>query len=95
MKPKDCHNCQHHNDCQDVYEQLGNSKSPPITIGVLQAFLLPLVIFIVTAVASQRAFDMREVHESVRILLCVLAGIAAVGIYVVIIKTLWRAKNRD
>jgi uncharacterized protein YqhQ len=60
-----CQDCNQKRDCRKIYEQLGDTKGPSVVVKVIIAFLLPLVIFIVSlavfveifgsAISSQRA----------------------------------------
>ncbi len=49
-----CHTCKQKNDCRNVYRKLGNTESPPVTSKVILAFLLPLLVFIVSLGISER-----------------------------------------
>jgi len=50
-------NCGYHNNhkncCMDIYQRLGQSKSPSLIIGVLLAFLIPIIIFISVLILSE------------------------------------------
>ena len=43
-----CQDCHQKHDCQEVYRRLGNSENPPVFLKVVVAFLLPMVVFIVS-----------------------------------------------
>jgi len=43
-----CEGCSQAHDCKKVYEQLGQSKGSSVALGVVVAFLLPIVVFVVT-----------------------------------------------
>ena len=45
---KFCYNCKQRHQCQQVYEHLGKADGPSVVSKVVTAFLLPLVVFIVT-----------------------------------------------
>jgi len=45
---KFCQTCEQKGDCRKIYRTLGDSKSPSVTAQVVLAFLLPLLIFIMT-----------------------------------------------
>ena len=77
-----------------MYEQLGNSKTTPVTTKVVQAFLLPLVIFVTTVAISQRLLSTAKVYEVIKTLSSVLLAVVAVGVYIVVLKLL-RGENRN
>ena len=49
-----CEECGQRHSCQEVYRQLGNSKSPSIVFKVVFAFLVPLVVFIAALAAFEK-----------------------------------------
>ena len=51
-----CEDCKQKHDCQRIYEQLGDVAGPSVVIKVIVAFLLPLVVFIVSLAVFQEIF---------------------------------------
>ena len=49
-----CQDCIQKHDCKRIYEQLGGSKWPSVTIKAILAFLLPLIVFIVSLAVFER-----------------------------------------
>lgn len=47
-QPDQCDGCSQANGCKEAYRQIGCTEGPPVTPAVLVAFLLPLVLFIVS-----------------------------------------------
>ncbi len=41
-----CKGCNYSHTCGRVYEQLGNTDGPSVTVKVIVAFLLPIVVFV-------------------------------------------------
>ncbi len=54
MKNEPCKGCHDHSGCESAYRSLGHSTTPPVTINVLAAFVLPLVTFVLALAVSQR-----------------------------------------
>ena len=52
-----CQNCYQKHDCQKVYRQLGETQGPPITFKIIVAFVLPLVVFIVSLAVFEAIFS--------------------------------------
>jgi len=50
-----CHSCGHKDSCQEIYSKLGNEKGPSVLAAVLAAFLLPVLVFIVSLAAVKYA----------------------------------------
>lgn len=45
---KNCDGCANTDRCSAVYEKIGHTKGPPVVYKVILAFLLPIIIFIVS-----------------------------------------------
>ncbi len=43
-----CQDCHQKHDCQEVYRQLGHATCPSVVRKVIAAFLLPLIVFIIS-----------------------------------------------
>lgn len=51
-----CKDCQQQHDCREVYRRLGHATCPSIFRKVIVAFLLPLIIFIVSLAVLEKIF---------------------------------------
>jgi hypothetical protein len=49
-----CNDCIQRHDCRRVYDKLGNAPGPSVALKVILAFLLPLIVFIVSLAVSER-----------------------------------------
>ena len=85
-----CQDCIQKHDCRSVYEQLGNDSGASVTLKVILAFLLPLIVFIVSLAVSERilarAINIEEVQIALSFLLALLATFVCVLITRVISK---------
>jgi len=43
-----CERCSQRHDCREIYGKLGNAEGPSLTLRVVVAFLLPILVFIVS-----------------------------------------------
>jgi hypothetical protein len=43
-----CERCNQRHDCREIYGKLGNVEGPSLTLRVVVAFLMPLLVFIVS-----------------------------------------------
>ena len=77
-----CQDCIQKHDCRSVYEQLGNDSGASVTLKVILAFLLPLIVFIVSLAISERilarAINIEEVQMALSLLLALLATFVCV-----------------
>ena len=73
---KFCQDCDQKRDCQEVYQQLGNVKGPSVVSKAVLAFLLPLVVFIVSLAIFEEilaeAVNTKELRTVVSFLVAVL-----------------------
>jgi len=85
-----CQDCIQKHDCQRIYEQLGNASCPSVALKAVLAFLLPLIVFIVSLAVSERvlarAINIEEVQIALSFLLALLATFVCVLITRVINK---------
>lgn len=51
-----CQDCHHKHDCRQIYRQLGHTSCPPVVHKVIVAFLLPLIVFIVSLAVFDKIF---------------------------------------
>ena len=74
---KFCQDCIQKHDCRSVYEQLGNASGPSVVHNAILAFLLPLIVFIVSLAVSERvlasAINAEHVQTALSLLLALLA----------------------
>jgi hypothetical protein len=52
-----CQNCYQKHDCREIYRQLGKAQCPPVTLKIIVAFLLPVVVFIVSLAVFEAIFS--------------------------------------
>ena len=76
MKEKDfCKQCDKKHSCRDVYEKIGKSKSPPVTMQLIKAFVLPVLLFILTFVSLESLITKLTNNSKLQIVLqIVIAG---------------------
>lgn len=55
IEKKFCTDCHQKHRCQDIYQQLGSSKQPPVTLKVILVFLFPIIIFICSLMVFEKA----------------------------------------
>ena len=79
---KFCQDCNQKHNCQKVYQQLGNTKSPSVILKVVVAFLLPLVVFIAVLATSERilakTINTKELQTTFSLLLALLVTSALI-----------------
>jgi hypothetical protein len=53
-KQKTCKGCTYEHSCQDVYKKLTDFHGAPVVLRVCHAFLLPVLVFIISLVFLER-----------------------------------------
>jgi hypothetical protein len=81
-----CKNCGQKENCRQVFEKLGSSKAPSVLPKVIQAFLLPPVLFIVALAAAEKLLAERLANPLGRNLLALAAGTIVVCLYLAVLK---------
>jgi len=87
-KEKNCEQCKQRHKCVDVFCALGESTSPSITLKVIQAFLLPIVVLLVSLAAGEHIFKGYISQESLRTVIVALFALAITAAAVLIIKSI-------
>jgi uncharacterized membrane protein len=87
-----CQDCIQKHDCKRIYEQLGNTSGPSVALKVILAFLLPLIVFIVSLAVFERVLadtiNNGRVQTALSLLLALLATFVCMLITRVINKKL-------
>jgi uncharacterized membrane protein len=86
-----CEDCKQKHDCQEIYKQLGDVEGPSVVIKVIVAFLLPLVVFIVSLAVFQeivvRAISSQGLQTAFSFLLALLVTFVCILIVRMINRT--------
>jgi uncharacterized protein YqhQ len=73
LPDENCNNCPNSHRCSEVYEKIGNSNCKPVAKSVVIAFLLPIVVFIVSVAVCKELlaaiFSSEIISSSVSLLL--------------------------
>jgi len=51
-----CDKCNQKHNCSSIYQKLGNTNGPSVVAKVVIAFLLPLLVFIISLVIFEEIF---------------------------------------
>ncbi len=91
-----CHGCTKKSRCQEVYEKIGNIQGGSIVLKVITAFLLPILVFIVSLAGFDKILakvtTSKELQTAAGLLLALLVTFVCVLITRVINKGLIKNK---
>jgi hypothetical protein len=70
---KSCQECDQKHQCQEIYQQLGKARGPSVAFNAIAAFLLPILVFIVTLAIFEKILagiiDIKELRIALDFLL--------------------------
>lgn len=97
MSEKDiCRRCPQQDKCRDVYDRMGNFSGQSVFFGVIQAFLLPLVIFVASLAIFEKVLANSIESAWLRVLTSFTGAGCLLLIYALIAAMLGRrAGNRE
>ena len=90
---KFCQDCKQKHDCQKVYQQLGDIQGPSVVIKVVVAFLLPLVVFIVTLAIFDKILSGFEMTADLQTVFSVAASLLITFICILIVRVVNRTRT--
>ncbi|MFA5240475.1 MAG: SoxR reducing system RseC family protein [Phycisphaerae bacterium] len=97
-EPKSCPGCDQKNKCQETYQQLGKAQGQSIALDSVVAFLLPLLIFIVSLGIFDRilagTIELKDLRIAISFLLALFVTFTAMLIIKLISKHLGKNKYR-
>jgi ABC-type sulfate transport system permease component len=71
-----CENCNQKQNCGSIYHQLGNTKGPSVVVKVVIAFLLPIVVFIISLAIFEEIYSKTTSSLSTQTALSMLSALA-------------------
>lgn len=92
---KSCQQCDQKHQCQEIYKQLGKAKGPSVTFKAIVAFLLPILVFIVTLAIFEKILARTIDIKDLRIALAFLLALSVTLAMILIIKVINRQLNKN
>ncbi|MEN6384293.1 MAG: SoxR reducing system RseC family protein [Phycisphaerales bacterium] len=86
MDQQQCQSCGMRNSCKEAYKKLGESEAPNVLTKVILAFLLPLILFILSIVMGERLLIEKLKSEKSANLAAFAAAVIMVFLYLLVIK---------
>jgi len=90
-----CESCEQKHNCQEVYRQLGKAEGPSVVSKVVVAFLLPLVVFVVSLVVFEKILDGAISRTELRAGVSFLLALSVTCVFVVGCSLLARRKIKE
>lgn len=88
-----CKDCIGKHDCRRVYEQLGNASGDSVVLKVILAFLLPMIVFIVSLAVSERVIAGAINIGKLQIVLSILPALLATFVCIFIVRVINKKLN--
>ena len=89
-----CESCDQKHDCREVYRQLGKAEGPSVALKVVVAFLLPMVVFIVVLIASEKILAGMIETKELRIAVDFLLALSITFVCILIIRAINKSGDR-
>jgi len=89
-----CDNCNQRHNCGSIYHQLGNIKSPSVVVKVIVAFLLPLMVFIVSLAVFGEIFSKAVSTQRLQTALSFLLALLVTFVCILITRVINKRLNQ-
>jgi hypothetical protein len=95
MDQHQCQSCGMQDTCKEAYKKLGECNAPSVLTKVISAFLLPLILFIISIVLGQKYLMGILKSERSADLAAFAAAVVVVFLYLLTLKVIniWRRQN--
>jgi hypothetical protein len=90
-----CQDCNQRSDCQKVYRQLGNVEGPSVVKKVIQAFLVPLVVFIASLAVFEKVLSGVVSTEQAQTALSFVSALLLTLVCILVIRAINRQFDQD
>jgi len=94
VQEKFCEGCDQNSKCQEIFRKLGSIKGPSFTLKVIVAFLLPLIVFIVSLAIFERVFARSIGTEGLRTAISLLMATLVTFVFILVIKLIGKRIGR-
>lgn len=81
-----CQECSRKHNCHQIYQQLCKTKVPSVASKIVLAFLLPLIVFIVTLAASEGILTNSINTKGLQTVISFLLALSVTFILILVIK---------
>ena len=83
-----CDNCNQKNNCSSIYQQLGNTQSPSVVSKVFIAFVLPLLVFIISLGIFEDIFGKKISSQNLQTILSLLSALSVTFLCILITRVI-------
>lgn len=90
-----CNKCNQKHSCQTIYQQLGQAKGPSVARKVIVAFLLPIIVFIVSLAVFQEILANTMGSKQLQTALSFLLALSVTFGVILIIKVINSQLNKN
>ena len=95
VEQKICEGCKQKHDCQSIYRQLRDIKGPSVVVKVIVAFLLPLVVFIVSLAVFGEIFAKAIKNQHAQTILSLVLALLVTFVCILIVRVINRRVGQD
>jgi len=89
-----CRSCPEKHKCQEIYEELGKAKGPSVALKVVAAFLVPLVVFIVSLAIFERISAKMVNAKALQTAISCLLALSVTFVCILVIKAAYEHQRK-
>ena len=86
-----CQNCHQKNDCQEVYRRMGSTECPPVFYKSVVAFLLPMIVFVVSVAIFEKILSgdkFSHFSQNLQTAISFFMALLVTAVFIVVFKLL-------
>ncbi len=80
-----CQGCDQEHNCQKVYEKLGNAGGSSVALKAVVAFLLPMMVFIVSLAIFDKILSRFEIAGELRVVVSMVGSLLVTVVLVLVV----------
>jgi hypothetical protein len=89
-----CRYCHERHECREIYQQLGKAEGPSVVLKVVAAFLIPLVVLIVS-LAIFEGISVKIVNtKALQTIISFVLALSVTFVCILVIKTVCGQRRR-
>jgi len=81
-----CQGCNQEHNCREVYEKFGNAGGSSVALKAVVAFLLPMVVFIVSLAIFEKILPRFEIAADLQTVFSVAASLLVTVVLVLVVR---------
>jgi hypothetical protein len=94
QESESCRGCPEKHKCREIYQLLGKAKGPSVALKVVAAFLIPLVVFIVSLAIFEKTSAKTANTKALQTIINLLLALSVTFACILVIKVAYRHQKK-